>query len=75
MLLFRSEERVKDWCRRRGVEPGETLSPGQVWELSKLWYHNRLSIDYHGRSEAEALAIFRQAGLNSAFWEGGHQNT
>lgn len=71
MLLFRSEEMMEHWCRRKDVEPGETLTPGQVWELSRLWYHNRLSIDYHGRTAAEAREIFRQAGLVSEFWNTG----
>jgi hypothetical protein len=45
------------------------LAPRQVWELSKLWYHNRLSPDYRGRSAGEAADIFRQVGLTSAFWQ------
>ena len=32
----------------------------QVWELSKLWYHNRLSIDYHGRTIEQAEEIFKK---------------
>ncbi len=68
MLLFRSEELVLQWCRRNGRAPGEVLTPAQTWELSKLWYHNRLSIDYHGRTAAQAREIFLQAGLDSAFW-------
>jgi len=44
------------------------LVPPQVWELSKLWYHNRLSPDYHGRSPDQVADIFRQVGLTSRFW-------
>jgi hypothetical protein len=69
MLLFQSEEYVRRWCRRQGVEPGATLSPEQVWELSKLWYRDRLSVEYHGRTAAQAEAIFREAGFTSSFWE------
>ena len=68
MLLFRSEELVERWCKRNGRARGEILSSEQVWELSKLWYHKRLSVDYHGRSAEEAKAIFRQCGLRSGFW-------
>ncbi|MGE5249330.1 MAG: hypothetical protein ACM3QS_03865 [Bacteroidota bacterium] len=50
------------------MPPGQTLSPAHIWELSKLWYHNRLSMDYHGRTGAQAEAIFKQAGLESGFW-------
>ena len=44
------------------------LDLAQVWELSKLWYHNRLSPEYHGRSPERAADIFRQVGLTSEFW-------
>jgi hypothetical protein len=36
--------------------------------LSKLWYHNRLSPDFHGRTADQMAAIFRQAGLTAKFW-------
>ena len=68
MLLFRSEEWIDKWCKRNKLERGETLSVNQVWELSKLWYHNRMSLDYHGRNIEQAQDVFRQAGLTSAFW-------
>jgi len=68
MLLFQSEEWIDRWCKRNKLERGETLSVAQVWNLSKLWYHNRLSVDYHGRSVEQVAEIFKQAGLTSAFW-------
>jgi hypothetical protein len=39
-----------------------------LWKLAQLWYHNRLSLDYHGRTAVETEAIFNQAGLTSPFW-------
>ncbi len=68
MLLFRSEEWVDTWCKRNNLERGEMLSIQQVWELSKLWYGNRMSLDYHGRSMEQVAEIFKQAGLTSKFW-------
>jgi len=68
MLLFRSEEWIERWCRRNNLERGEVLSVDQVWELSRLWYRDRLSPDYHGRSIEQVAEIFRQAGLKSKFW-------
>ncbi len=68
MLLFRSEEWVDVWCKRNKLERGEMLSLQQVWELSKLWYGNRMSLDYHGRSMEQVAEVFRQAGLMSKFW-------
>ena len=68
MLLFQSEEWIDKWCRRNKLARGEVLTISQVWELSKLWYQDRLSVDYHGRTIEQAEEIFRQAGLKSAFW-------
>ena len=68
MLLFRSEEWVDKWCQRSNLERGEMLSIQQVWALSKLWYGNRMSLEYHGRSMEQVAEIFKQAGLTSKFW-------
>jgi len=68
MLLFRSEEWIDKWCKRKDLERGEVLTIDQVWELSKLWYYNRLSVEYHGRSSEQVAEIFKEAGLTSAFW-------
>lgn len=68
MLLFRSEEWVDKWCKRNNLERGEMLSLQQVWELSKLWYGNRMSLEYHGRSMEQVAEIFKQAGLTAKFW-------
>ena len=68
MLLFQSEEWIDKWCKRNHLEPGEVLTISHVWELSKLWYDNRLSPDYHGRSIEQAQEIFKQTGLLSNFW-------
>ena len=70
MLLFRSEEWVDKWCKRNNLERGEMLSIQQVWELSKLWYGNRMSVEYHGRSMEQVAEIFKQAGLTAEFWYG-----
>jgi phosphoribosyl-ATP pyrophosphohydrolase len=69
MLLFRSEEWVDKWCKRNNLERGKALSLQQVWELSKLWYHNRMLLEYHGRSMEQVAEIFKQAGLTSDFWK------
>ena len=68
MLLFQSEEWIDVWCKQNKLERGEVLSVAQVWELSKLWYHDRLSVDFHGRSLEQVAEIFKQAGLTSSFW-------
>jgi len=68
MLLFRSEEWIDKWCQRNNLERGEVLTIHQVWELSKLWYQDRLSLDYHGRSTEKVAEIFKKIGLKSKFW-------
>jgi hypothetical protein len=68
MLLFQSEEWIEKWCKRNDLERGEILTIEQVWELSKLWYHNRLSVDFHGRNIEQVAEIFKQSRLTSEFW-------
>ena len=68
MLLFRSEEWIDKWCKRNNLPRGEVLTIQQVWELSKLWYANRMSVEYHGRSVEQVTEIFRKSGLTSKFW-------
>jgi Alkylmercury lyase len=71
MLLFRSEEDVETWCDQTGRALGEVLRLEQVWALSKVWYHNRLSPEFRGRTAAEAEGIFTDLGLSSPFWHSG----
>jgi hypothetical protein len=40
----------------------------QTWELSRLWYGDRLNPDFRGRTAEEAQAIFRRLGLQALFW-------
>jgi hypothetical protein len=40
----------------------------QTWELSRLWYGDRLSPGFRGRTAEEAQAIFRRLGLQALFW-------
>ncbi|MBM4422783.1 MAG: hypothetical protein FJ030_05255 [Chloroflexi bacterium] len=68
MRFFRSEEDLQQWQSERGKAEGETLRPEQVWELSRLWYHNRLSPDYRGRTVAQVEEIFHALNLTSKFW-------
>jgi hypothetical protein len=68
MLLFRDEETIAAWCQATHEPYGEVLALQQVWNLSKLWYGNRISEAYRGRSKAEAEAVFAQLGLITDFW-------
>ena len=56
------KQRLRDWQTIHRARTGEMLAPRQVWELSKLWYHNRLSPDYHGRTASQAADFFPAGG-------------
>ena len=68
MLLFRSEEDVDVWCARTGEPRGETLTLQQVWELSQLWYGDRMDPAFRGRTAEQVRAIFERMGMASEFW-------
>jgi Alkylmercury lyase len=70
-MLFRSEEDVMSWCRERGAERGAILTPNETWALAQRWYDNRLEPAFHGRSIAEAEAVFASLGLGGPFWRFG----
>ena len=70
MLFFRSEESLNEWLETKKAAHGATLSTDQVWVLSQLWYHNRLSPEYHGRTMEQAQEIFEGLGLTDPFWRG-----
>ncbi|MEZ4870253.1 MAG: hypothetical protein R3C14_53480 [Caldilineaceae bacterium] len=40
-----------------------------LWQLSQLWYHDRLSPDYRSRTAAQVTEIFRSLNLTSDFWQ------
>jgi ribosomal protein L10 len=47
---------------------GDLLTVEQVWELSKLWYRDRLLPEFAGRSTEQANQIFEALGLKPSFW-------
>jgi hypothetical protein len=68
MLLFRSEEHVETWYRRREIPTGRTLTVAQLWELARIWYADRLSPTWRRRTPDEAEAVFASVGLTGDFW-------
>ena len=69
MLLFRSEEHVRRWCRVRGLPARPLISMAQLWELSMAWYANRLTEESRRPMGDEVRAIFDRVGLSGPFWE------
>jgi hypothetical protein len=66
--FFRSEEYLEKWLISNQALRGAVFSVPQLWKLSQLWYHNRMSPDYHGRTLEQIQQIFREVGLTSEFW-------
>ena len=66
MLLFRSEEHVRAWYRGRDL--GATITTQQQWELARIWYEDRLSLEWRRRTPEEAHAVFSGLGLTGPFW-------
>ena len=69
MLLFRSEERVGEWCEERGVEPRPLVTVPQLWQLATAWYSNRLDATARRPGPDEIRAIFARIGLSDPFWD------
>ena len=69
MLLFRSEEHAKSWCRERGMASGGTMSLSTGLELGREWYGNKLSPDWRRKTVDEAEAYFARLGLVGEFWQ------
>ena len=69
MVFFRSEELLGEWLIANHVERGAVLSIPKLWELSQLWYRDRMSPEYRGRSMEQVQEIFRKVGLTSEFWQ------
>lgn len=69
MTLLRSESDVERHCRLNDLPRGDVVSLETVWELSKIWYGDRMEPSFRGRSADQARAVFRSVGLTSAFWQ------
>jgi hypothetical protein len=68
MLLFRSEEHVTAWSRRRGSPVGAVLTLEQGWRLAAAWFHDRLSPDWRRKTPEETEEVFAAIGLTDPFW-------
>ena len=69
MQLFRSEEDLARWSEQTGRGVGAVFSPGQLWELAKVWWDDRLAFDWQRRTVQERQAMLTAAGLTGEFWD------
>ena len=57
------------WCRERELPRRPLIQPRQLWELSVLWYGDRLSPEAERPDVSEFVAIFASVGLVGPFWD------
>jgi hypothetical protein len=69
MLLFRSEERVADWCREHQIPERPIISLPQLWQLAQEWYGSRLTAEARRPAPTEMVEIFSRIGLTGPFWD------
>ena len=69
MLLFRSEETVRQWCAEQGIPLRPLIRLDQLWVLAETWYGNRLTVDSRRPAADEMAGIFAQIGLSGPFWD------
>jgi hypothetical protein len=69
MLFFRSEERVREWCREKDLPVRPIVRMDQLWGLATAWYGSRLQPDARRPQPAEMREIFARLGLEDAFWD------
>jgi hypothetical protein len=68
MLFFRSEERVREWCKALDYPVRPLVSIDQLWVLAAAWYATRLQPDSRRPQPAEMRDIFAGLGLAGEFW-------
>jgi hypothetical protein len=69
MLFFRSEERVREWCRAQGFPMRPLVRLDQLWGLAQAWYATRLQPDSRRPKPPEMREIFAGLGLTGDFWD------
>ena len=69
MLLFRSEENVNRWCEARGLLRRPLVNLEQLWQMSIIWYGNRLTAESRRPAADEIVSVFGSLGLTGPFWD------
>jgi hypothetical protein len=69
MLVFDSEAKIDDWCKRHDIPKGDVQPLLRVWEFAKVWYGQHLDPAWEKWSVEEAKAIFEKFGLTGPIWD------
>lgn len=67
-LLFCDDACIDRWLERTGHDEGYRMDVATLWRFAAGWYAGRLDRGYRRREPSEALAYFREVGLEGAFW-------
>lgn len=73
VLPFRGARDIAEWCERHRQPRGQAVPVTQVSRLARAWYGKHADTDWKKWSVSQAQEIFRQAGLEGAFWNLGPQ--
>lgn len=71
MLLFRSEEEVRAWCRAGGRDLGAVVGLDGLMALARGWYGDRLDPGWRPRTLEASQRVLARAGLGGDFWRVG----
>lgn len=69
MLLFRSEEGVRQWCAARDREPGAILTLEEAWRAAIARFGPVLDPAYRGLDLPDLTARFHAQGFTGPFWD------
>jgi hypothetical protein len=69
MVFFRDEEQANAWCTANGLARRPLVTLAQLWQLSVIWYGNRLDPEPPRRTPQEMRSIFASVGLDGPFWD------
>ena len=66
--IFCAEHCVDSWLARTSHGRGDAMDLATLWRLARGWYTGRLDPGYRRRDPSEAVAYFREVGLDGPFW-------
>ena len=68
MLVFRSEDKVDEWCSKRGLPKGDVRPIQQVWGFASEWYSRHAERNWEKWSVTQAADMFRKHDLTHPIW-------
>ncbi|KAK2746979.1 hypothetical protein FQN57_002551 [Myotisia sp. PD_48] len=66
--LFASEAEAREWPEKYGFRKGAYMDLATLWELSKVWYHDKHRYEYERKTSEEVRKIYSELGMSSPYW-------